>query len=151
MGGAAAQRLPGAAGERHDGEGEQRGLGEEQGVRGRGDPVQRREDDEHGVEVVAEQVEPVAAQRGDGGVQLGVRLHGLLEDAEVVAGGADQRLAAGADGGVEQEERGGPPPPEEGGRRRARAAAAGNRGDASQPQRGHFVADCPHPFHMFGC
>ncbi|GFH35865.1 hypothetical protein SCWH03_20870 [Streptomyces pacificus] len=72
MRGAAAERPDGPARQRHHGDGEEGGLGHEQTERGRPEAVERGEDGDQRMEVVAEQMEAVAAQRDDGSLEPGV-------------------------------------------------------------------------------
>src|SRR4029078_9176334 len=74
------------------GRGERGGLRDQEGERARDEPVERGENGEDRVEVVAQQVEARGFDRRLGGAEAGVAAYRLLEDAEVVAAGPQPQM-----------------------------------------------------------
>ena len=108
------------------------------------DPVQRRQDHDDRVEVVAEDVVVDALQRHDRRLEVGVRAHRLVEDAEVVTGRqvtglVAQRMPEVEHQGGEGEDTDAQPPADRG----RQSAAFG----CSQPRQGRGGHHLPAPGH----
>ena len=105
--GPAAEPVEGEPGHRDDRPGEQRRLRDQQRPRVREHPVDRGEHGQDRVEVVGEQVEAGPLQVGHRRTEPRVPPYGLLEDAQVVAGGAQLEVPGHGQRGVQDEEDGG--------------------------------------------
>jgi hypothetical protein len=84
--------LDGEPGHRYHRHGEQRGLRDQQRARVRECPIEGGEHGQDRVEMVGEQDEPRTLELGDRRTEVRVSPHGLLEDAQVVAGRAQLEL-----------------------------------------------------------